>query len=80
MESTSVSKKKITNKKDLEVGLDWIILDCWLDFPYDENLTREENNRRYDEYVYKRKMEILAANYDICLDEEEEALNNSEHN
>lgn len=67
-----MSKEKITNKKDLEFALDGIILDCWLDFPYDENLTIEENKKRYDEYVYNEKMEILAADFDICLDDDEE--------
>ena len=54
------------------------MLDCWLDFPYNENLTEEENMKMYNQYVYDRKLEILKLYYDICLDEED-ALNNSEN-
>ena len=71
-------KEKITNRKDLESEMEGIMLDCWLDFPYDENLTKEENVKIYNQYVYDRKLEILKLYYDICLDEED-ALNNSEN-
>ena len=74
-----MSKEKITNRKDLESEMEGIMLDCWLDFPYDENLTKEENVKIYNQYVYDRKLEILKLHYDICLDEEEDALDNSEH-
>ena len=72
-------KEKITNRKDLESEMKGIMLDCWLDFPYNENLTEEENMKMYNQYVYDRKLEILKLYYDICLDEEEDALDNSEH-
>ena len=71
-------KEKITNRKDLESEMKGIMLDCWLDFPYNENLTEEENMKMYNQYVYDRKLEILKLYYDICLDEED-ALNNSEN-
>lgn len=74
-----MSKEKITNRKDLESEMEGIMLDCWLDFPYDENLTKEENVKIYNQYVYDRKLEILKLYYDICLDEEEDALDKSEH-
>lgn len=74
-----MSKEKITNRKDLESEMEGIMLDCWLDFPYDENLTKEENVKIYNQYVYNRKLEILKLYYDICLDEEEDALDSSEH-
>ena len=74
-----MSKEKITNRKDLEFEMKGIMLDCWLDFPYNENLTEEENVKIYNQYVYNRKLEILKLYYDICLDEEEDALDKSEH-
>ena len=74
-----MSKEKITNREALKEALDGIILDDWLYFPYDKNLTIEENSEKYDKHVYERKMEILAVDYDICLDEEEDALDSSEH-
>ena len=66
-----MSKKKITNRKDLEFAMDGVILDCWLDFPCYENLTEEENMKIYDQYVYNEKLEILKTHFDICLDDEE---------
>lgn len=63
-------KYKITSRKELEFALDWVILDCWLDFPYDRNLTCEEDRDRYNKYVRDEKLEILKADFDICLDDE----------
>ncbi len=73
-----MSKEKITNRQDLEKALSSIIVDDWLEFPRDENLTREENRERYKEHVRSLRMETLKLYYDICLDEED-ALDNSEH-
>ena len=74
-----MSKEKITNRQDLEKALSFIIVDDWLEFPRDENLTKEENRERYKEHVRSLRMETLKLYYDICLDEEEDALDNSEH-
>ena len=40
-----VSKEKITNRKELEEALSFVIVDDWLSFPYDKNLTLDENGR-----------------------------------
>ena len=73
-----VSKEKITNRKELEEALSFVIVDDWLSFPYDKNLTLDENVEKYKEHVRIEKMKMVEADFDICLDEED-ALNNSEH-
>ena len=45
----SVSKEKITSKKDLEIALSFVIVDDWLEYPLDKNLTLEENIKRYSQ-------------------------------
>ena len=74
----SALKKRITSRKELEKALSFIIVDDWIDFPYDKNLTVEENVEKYEEYVRSLRMERLKLYDAICLDEEE-ALNNSEN-
>ena len=74
----SALKKRITSRKELEKALSFIIVDDWIDFPYDKNLTVEENVEKYEEHVRSLRMERLKLYYDICLDAEE-ALNNSEN-
>ena len=71
-------KKRITSRKELEKALSFIIVDDWIDFPYDKNLTVEENVEKYEEHVRSLRMERLKLYYDICLDEED-ALDKSEH-
>ena len=73
-----VSKEKITNRKELEEALSFVIVDDWLSFPYDKNLTLDENVEKYKEHVRIEKMKMVEADFDICLDEED-ALNNSEN-
>ena len=73
-----VSKEKITNRKELEEALSFVIVDDWLSFPYDKNLTLDENVEKYKEHVRIEKMKMVKADFDICLDEED-ALNNSEN-
>ena len=75
----SALKKRITSRKELEKALSFIIVDDWIDFPYDKNLTVEENVEKYEEHVRSLRMERLKLYYDICLDEEEDALDKSEH-
>lgn len=79
MESMIALKEKITSRKELEKALSFIIVDDWLNYPYDANLTIEENVEKYEEHVRSLRMERLKLYYDICLDEEEDALDNSEH-
>ncbi|MCR4783987.1 MAG: hypothetical protein K6A35_05665 [bacterium] len=79
MENMDVSKIKITTKEALERALDGVWVNCWLSFPWDRNLSFEENRKKYDDYVYDTKIKTVAAKYDICLDEEKDAINNSEH-
>ncbi len=64
-----MSKEKITSKKDLEIALSFVIVDDWLEYPLDKNLTLEENIKRYNEHVYNEKMKMVAADFDICIDE-----------
>ena len=73
-----VSKEKITNRKELEEALSFVIVDDWLSFPYDKNLTLDENVEKYKEHVRIEKMKMVEADFDICQDEED-ALNNSEN-
>ena len=73
-----VSKEKITNRKELEEALSFVIVDDWLSFPYDKNLTLDENVEKYKEHVRIEKMKMVEADFDVCLDEED-ALNNSEN-
>ena len=73
-----VSKEKITNRKELEEALSFVIVDDWLSFPYDKNLTLDENVEKYKEHVRIEKMKMVEADFDICLDEED-ALNDSEN-
>ena len=44
-----VSKEKITNRKELEEALSFVIVDDWLSFPYDKSLTLDEKI----EYLYR---------------------------
>ena len=65
-------KEKITSKKDLEIALSFVIVDDWLEYPLDENLTLEENIKRYNEHVYNEQMKMVAEDFDICIDENDD--------
>ncbi len=54
-----VSKEKITNRKELEEALSFVIVDDWLSFPYDKNLTLDENVEKYKEHVRIEKMKMV---------------------
>ena len=66
-------KLKITSKEELEKALDFIILDNWLDWPErDPNVSDVEYMKQIKENDRKLRMKILQADYDICIEDEEQ--------
>lgn len=66
-----MSKDKITSKEKLKEVLDSIVYDDWLDYPLDDpNITKEEFFKQYDEHLLKMKMQIVSAEYDICIEDD----------